>query len=203
MTPGGHFGCRITLDPDKTLETFDFLFNPKIHEPAIRELARGHFIEKKQCVFLLGPSGVGKSHLAQALGHEACRRGYDVLFQRTSSLLQWITSGVGDGTRERRLQYAMRIPLLVLDDFGLKALSDPMQEDLYEIICGRYEKSPTIITSNRDFNEWPGIFSNSLMASAAMDRLVHHAVKIVVEGKSYRLNNFVETTKGLTLGKEM
>ena len=195
-------GRRVTrsgLDPAKTLETFDFTFNPKIHEPTIRQLGTGDYIEKNACVFFLGPSGVGKSHLAQALGHEACRRGYDVIFKRTSSLLLWIASGEGDGTRDRRLNQIMKIPLLILDDFGLKTISEAMQEDLYEIICERYEKKTTIITSNRDFNEWTGIFSNSLMASAAMDRLVHHAIKIEIEGKSYRLNDFVETTKELTM----
>jgi DNA replication protein DnaC len=90
------------------------------------------------------------------------------------------------------------IPLLILDDFGLRDLNDFQQADLYELITLRYEKHPMIITSNRDFNEWPQVFSNPLMASAAMDRLVHRAVKLVIEGKSYRLNTFIQTTKDLT-----
>jgi DNA replication protein DnaC len=186
------------LEPDKTLETFDFSFNTRIHAPAIRELASCAFIEKNESVFFLGPSGVGKSHLACAIGHEACRRGYDTLYKAAFDLLKWIGSGRGDGTHEKRLSQAIRVPLLILDDFGLQELSEHMQADLFEIIKGRYGSASSIITSNRDFTEWPEVFSNPLVASAAMDRLVHRAVKIVIEGKSYRLNSFVESSKRLT-----
>ncbi len=186
---------KSNLDPDKTLETFDFTFNPRIHQPTIRELASCNFMQKKENVFFLGPSGVGKSHLAQALGHEACRRGYDVMFKRIGPLFEWIYSGRGDGTHERRLKQVSCIPLLILDDFGLKPLTSEQQTDLYEVICVRYEKHSTIITSNRDFNEWPMVFLNPLMGSAAMDRLVHRAIKIVIEGKSYRFDSFVKRAK--------
>ena len=189
---------RSDLDGRKTLETFDFAFNPKVHEPTIRDLAALGFIERRENVFFVGPSGVGKSHLAQAIGHEACRHGHDVLFRRSHTLLQWIQSGRGDGTYAKRLLQVIRIPLLILDDFGLKPINEAMQDDLYEIICERYEKAPTIITSNRDFGEWPGVFTNPLMAGAAMDRLVHRAVKIVVEGKSYRTESFRARSKSLT-----
>jgi DNA replication protein DnaC len=181
---------RSELDPQKTLETFDFSFNARIHEPAVKELASCFFIEKHENVFLLGPSGVGKSHLACALGHEAARRGYDVLFRRTASLLKWLGAGRGDGTYERRLKSLACVPLLILDDFGLNDLSLAAQNDLYEIICVRYETASLIITSNRDFAEWQNIFENQLLASAAMDRLVHKARKIVIEGRSYRLDSF-------------
>lgn len=191
------------LAPEKTLETFDFSFNAKINEQLIRNLATCSFVEKKECVFLLGPSGVGKSHLAQGLGHEACRKGFDVIFSRTDTLLKWIFSGKGDGTYHRRMTNVIRTPLLILDDFGLKTLDQHQQEDLYEIICERYEKAAMIITSNRDFNEWPGVFTNPLMASAAMDRLVHRAVKIVIDGKSYRMDNFTKRTRDLTEKKSV
>jgi DNA replication protein DnaC len=186
------------LDPEKTLETFDFAFNPRIHQAAVRELAGCGFIEKAECVFFLGPSGVGKSHLASAIGHEACRRGHDTLYKAAFDLLKWIGAGKGDGTHERRLIQIVRLPLLILDDFGLQPLSDSMQADLFEIIKGRYGTAATVITSNRDFGEWPEVFSNPLVASAAMDRLVHRAVKIVIEGKSYRLHAFAESSKRLT-----
>ena len=179
------------LEGDKTLETFDFSFNPAIHEQTIKELAGCSFIGQRRLVFFVGPSGVGKSHLAQALGHEACRRGYETICRKTDHLFKWINSGRGDGTHERRLQQIIKQPLLILDDFGLIDLSSKQQEDLYEVIAERYEKSSTIITSNRDFSEWPMVFSNPLMGSAAMDRLVHRAIKIVIKGKSYRLNSFM------------
>jgi len=186
------------LDPEKTLESFDFSFNPRIHEPTIRELASCAFLKKNENLFFLGPSGVGKSHLAQAIGNEAVRRGWEVLYRRTSALFGWIAAGDGDGSHERRLRSAACAPVLILDDFGLKPLSDSQQSDLYEVICERYEHAPTIITSNRDFTEWPMVFSNPLMGSAAMDRLVHRATKIVIEGKSYRVDAFIQRTRSLS-----
>ena len=187
------------LDPGRTLEVFDFPFNPKIPEAGIRELATCSFLERRENVFLLGPSGVGKSHLAQAIGNAACRKGHAVVFARTDALLRHVRAGVGDGTREKRLLALARIDLLILDDFGLVPLEPALQADLYELVCERYERGSTIITSNRDFAEWQGVFANPLMASAAMDRLVHRACKIVIEGRSYRLESFVKRArKGLT-----
>ena len=178
------------LDPKMTLETFDFRFNTKIHEPLIKELATSSFVERSENVFLLGPSGVGKTHLATALGHEACRRGIDVIFCRTYDIIKWLGSGRADNTLERKLKNLARMPLLVLDDFGLNDLTPVQQNDLYELICARYESASTIITSNREFSEWLSIFENPLIGSAAMDRLVHRAIKIIIEGKSYRLEAF-------------
>ena len=188
------------LTAEKTLETFDFTFNPKIHEPTVREIGLCNFMKDRENVFFVGPSGVGKSHLAQAIGHEAVRRGHEVLFRRTAPLFRWTASGSGDGSRLRRLKAVVTVPLLILDDFGLQALSEEEQNDLYEVLCERYEKCSTIITSNRDFGEWPTVFSNPLMSSAAMDRLVHHAVKFVIEGKSYRVESFSARQRSLTAG---
>lgn len=118
-----------------------------------------------------------------------------MLSRRTSHLLTWVQAGRGDGSRERRLKQIGSVELLVLDDFGLTPLSEEQQADLYEIICDRYEKASTTITSNPDFAEWPAVFSNPLMGSAAMDRMVHRGVKLVIQGKSYRVDNFVKRSK--------
>jgi|ERR1700722_13143035 len=182
--------AKSRLSIDKTLETFDFNFNSKVPASLIKELASCQFVEKKQNVFILGLSGVGKSHLAQALGHEVCRKGYDVLFYCTHELFDWIYSGRGDGTHKRRLEQVIKTPVLILDDFGLQELNETQQSDLYQLIARRYEKASTIITSNRDFDEWPSIFINPLLGSAALDRLVHRGIQIVIEGPSFRLAEF-------------
>jgi DNA replication protein DnaC len=189
--------AKSRLNLNKTMETFDFSFNQKVQAPLVRELASCGFIEKKQNIFILGPSGVGKSHLAQALGHEVCRRGYDVLFYCTHQLFEWIYAGRGDGTQKKRLAQVIKVPVLILDDFGLQALNEAQQSDLYQLIAERYETASTIITSNRDFDEWPSIFINSLLASAALDRLVHRGLQIVIEGESYRLAEFKKASMRL------
>lgn len=186
--------AKSRLSIDKTLETFDFNFNPKVPASLVNELALCEFIEKKQNIFILGLSGVGKSHLAQALGHEACRKGYDVLFYCTHQLFDWIYSGRGDGTHKKRLEQAIKIPVLILDDFGLQELNESQQSDLYQLIAERYEKASTIITSNRDFDEWPEIFIKPLLGSAALDRLVHRGIQIVIDGPSFRLSEFKKAT---------
>jgi DNA replication protein DnaC len=125
-----------------------------------------------------------------------------VLYRRTSQLLGWVDAGRGDGSHQRRLKQIAAVDLLLFDDFGLTPLTEQQQTDLYEIICDRYERASTIITSNRDFAEWPMVFSNPLMGSAAMDRLVHRAVKLVIEGKSYRLESFVKRSKRASAAKK-
>ena len=178
------------LSPDKTLESFDFSFNTKIPAPTIRELATCKFVTEGQNLFLVGPSGTGKSHLAAALGHEACRKGFDVLFYRCHKLFDWVHSGYGDGSYKKRLEHIIKVPVLILDDFGLQTLPGGHQEDLYEVICRRYETRSMIITSNRDMSEWAGVFNNPLIATAALDRLVHKGIEISLEGNSFRLDQY-------------
>jgi DNA replication protein DnaC len=185
--------AKSRLDQNKTMETFDFAFNPKVQVPLIRELSQCAFMERKENIFILGPSGVGKSHIAQAIGHEACRREHETLFYCTYQLFEWIYAGRGDGTHKRRLAQVIKTPLLILDDFALQALNEAQQTDLYQLIAERYEKNSTIITSNRDFDEWPSVFTNPLLGSAALDRLVHKGIQIVIEGSSYRLAEFKKT----------
>ncbi len=177
---------RSHLDPNKTLEAFDFAFNPSVNRRQIFDLATGGFVERAESVFLLGPAGVGKTHLAQALGHEAVRRGYDVLCVKASAMLASLHAGRADGSYERRLAQYQAVDVLILDDFGLKPMRPPAPEDLYEVIDGRYGKRPIILTTNRAFDEWPELFDNSVLASAALDRLAHGATQVVITGDSYR-----------------
>jgi DNA replication protein DnaC len=178
---------RASFCADKSLEKFDWSFNPSINRQQALDLATCRWIERKEVVLIVGPSGVGKSHVAQALGQEACRRGYNVLFTSVSKMLSHIHGGRADGTHGRRLAGYIRPELLILDDFGLKALRGCEQEDLYEVINERYERSSLMLTSNRDYQEWPEVFAdNPLLASAALDRLAHRAHLITITGASYR-----------------
>lgn len=177
---------RGALNTTKTLEAFDFAFSPSINRQEVLELATCNYIRQKRNVLLCGPTGVGKTHLAQALAHEACRQGFDVLFINTHRMLQHINGGRADGTLERRLQTYLRPDLLVLDDFGLKPLRPPAPEDLYDVINERYERAAILLTSNRAPSEWPDLFCDPLLASAGLDRLAHKAHVLVVTGASYR-----------------
>lgn len=177
---------RSSLDSQKTLERFDFSFNVSINRRQIYELATGAFVERAESLFLLGPAGVGKTHLAQALGHEACRRGFDVVFARAGDMLRQIHAGRADGSYERRLASFQRPDLLILDDFGLKPMRPPAAEDFYEVVEGRYGRGAMILTTNRAFEEWPELFENPALASAALDRVAHGATQIVITGDSYR-----------------
>src|SRR5215207_7085677 len=177
---------RATLNTTKTLEDFDFSFNPSISRQQVLRLASCEYIRRKRNLLICGPTGVGKSHLAQALAHEACRQGFDVLFSTTHKMLQHLNGGRADGSYERRLAGYVRPDVLILDDFGLRALTPPSPEDMYEIIAERYERGSIILTSNRAPNEWPELFGNPLLASAGLDRLAHHAETVVVPGRSFR-----------------
>jgi DNA replication protein DnaC len=129
---------------------------------------------------------VGKTHLSEALAHEACRKGFDVLFINTHKMLQHLGGGRADSTFDTRLQRYLRPDLLILDDFGLKPLTPPAPEDLYDVINERYEKGSIMLTSNRAPAEWPDLFGNPLLASAGLDRLAHHAEVVVITGHSFR-----------------
>jgi DNA replication protein DnaC len=152
----------------------------------VLDLATGDYIHTYRNVLLCGPTGVGNSHLAQALAHEASVQGFNVLFVQTHKMLQHINGGRADDTRDRRLQTYLRPDLLVLDDFGLRPLQSPGPEDLYDVIDGRYEQGSILLTSNRAPNEWPELFGDPLLASAGLDRLLHHAQVMVITGASFR-----------------
>ena len=177
---------RATLNTTKTLETFDFTFNPSINRQQILALAACDYIREHRNLLVCGPTGVGKSHIAQALGQEACRQGFKVLFINTNKMLQHLNGGRADGSWERRLNTYLRPDLLILDDFGLKPLQPPAPEDLYDIVNERYERGSILLTSNRAPSEWPDLFHDPLLASAGLDRLLHRAEVVILRGDSFR-----------------
>jgi DNA replication protein DnaC len=177
---------RAPLNTTKTLEGFDFSCNPSLNRQQVLHLASGEYIRRKRNVLICGPTGVGKSHLAQALAHAACRQGCAVLFMNTHKMLQHIHGGRADGTLEKRLATYLRPELLILDDFGLKPLTPPAPSDLYDVINERYEVGSILVTSNRAPSEWPDLFGDPLLASAGLDRLAHHAETVILTGQSFR-----------------
>lgn len=178
---------RGNLHSGKTLASFDFGFNPSINRQLVHELATCAFVRQHRNVLICGQTGVGKSHLAQAIAHEAVRQGFDVLVTGAHQMLLSIHAGRADGSYERRLAGYVKPALLVLDDFGLKPLPPSGPADLYDVIDQRYETGSIVLTSNRAPTEWPELFSDPLLASAGLDRLGDRAYLLTITGRSFRL----------------
>jgi DNA replication protein DnaC len=174
------------FEEEKTVEGFDFSFNPQIPVKKIKQLANCVYIENKENIFLLGPVGVGKSHIAQALGHIACRMGYDVLYTKAAKMFRYLNGGRADNSWETRIKRHTVTDLLIIDDFGLKSLTPLQSDDFYEVINERYMKKSVIFTSNRSIEDWQGLFPDPLIANSALDRIAHNAHQIVMTGESYR-----------------
>jgi DNA replication protein DnaC len=174
------------IDQAKTLAGFDFLAVPQLNRSLVMELGSCGFVGRAENVLVCGPTGTGKSHLVNALGFEGLRRGHSVLLRTAHRLLADLNAARADGTFARRLAKVCQVDLLILDDFGLRPLSSQAAEDLYEIVRERYERRSTAITSNRAFQEWPEVFGDGLLSSAALDRLTHHCHMLVIRGQSYR-----------------
>ena len=177
---------RANFRNQKTLEEFDFSFNPTINQGLIVELASCRFIQEKVCVFIVGPCGTGKSHIAQALGHCAVRNGYNVLFTTQSKMLGQLNAARATNSFDRQFKKFAGVDLLIIDDFGLKPLKTSQDEDFHDVISERYERKSTIVTSNLDIPEWTDAFPNKLLGSATIDRLRHGAYSVILEGNSFR-----------------
>jgi DNA replication protein DnaC len=177
---------RAGFRSQKTIEDFDFEFAKHLNRALIEELASCRFIDEHVAVLIAGPCGTGKSHLAQALGHCAVRQGYDVLFTTQSQLLGSLNAARATNAYERKFLSLARVDLLIVDDFGLKPLRAPQDEDLHDLVAERYERAATIMTSNLDFAEWGEAFPNRLLGAATLDRLRHNAYRVTLDGESYR-----------------
>jgi DNA replication protein DnaC len=171
----------------KTLEDFDFSFNPTINKKQIFDLAIGRFIAQAEGILFLGPPGVGKSHLAIALGICAVKAGYSVLYKTALELLEDIAEAKATGQNKKFFKTLSHSQLLIIDDFGLHKLPASSAEHLLEIFVTRYEKTSLIVTSNRPLDDWGKIIGDTATTTAILDRFLHHATVITIKGKSYRL----------------
>ena len=171
-----------------TLEDFDFKYNPSIPAATIRDLATLRFMTTSESVILHGPVGVGKTFIAQAIGHHACRHNHSVTFTKTSRLLADLAGGHADRTWTTRLKRWARPALLILDDFGMRDFTTTQADDFYELITERNHGS-IVITSNRKPEDWYPLFPNPVVAESILDRLINNAHNIPMNGRSYRPKN--------------
>jgi DNA replication protein DnaC len=173
-------------DPQKTLDNFDFTFNPKMNRSLVFDLATAAFIARHEDSLLVGPPGSGKSHLAQAIGQAAIQQGYRVLYRETHTLLAELAEASIDGTRKQHIESLVTVPLLIIDDLGMRKLSLTAAEELLEVIMRRYERASTMITSNRPVDDWGKLLGDSAAVTAMLDRLLHHGHVLKCGPRSWR-----------------
>jgi DNA replication protein DnaC len=178
-------------DPDKSLDNFDFHFNPKMNRSLVFDLATGNFIAKREDALFVGPGGTGKSHLAQAIGQAVILQGYKVRYREVHVLLDELSDAVAEGTRKEYMESIATVPLLILDDFGMRKLPHTAAEDLLEIIMRRYERCSTLLTSNRPVEDWGKLLGDVTAVSAMLDRLLHHGHVLKCGPRSWRTKTAV------------
>jgi DNA replication protein DnaC len=188
------------LPTSATLESFDFAFNPKLPVAHIRDLARLEFIATGEGLCIYGPVGVGKTHVAVALAHQACRLGHHVAFMTCSRLLAELAGGHADGSFPARLKRLAKPALLVIDDFAMRDFSASQADDFYELLCDRVGRPghSLVLTSNRSPADWYPLFPNAVVGESILDRLINSSHHLLMDGKSYRPNRRPgrPTTKG-------
>lgn len=176
------------FEEEQTFEGFDWDSPVTFDRERVRDLFGLGFLQRREDVLFVGPVGVGKTYLACALGHVACRAGHSVLFLRADKMLRELHQCRADNSQERALRRLLAVDLLIIDDFGLRRLDSEQSSDLYEIIIERHRRSATIVTSNRGVEEWIPLFDDPLLAQSAIDRLAHNAYEITIDGPTYRGN---------------
>jgi len=177
----------------KTLDQFDWSWPKKINRPQVQHLLRLHFIKEKSNVIFLGQVGLGKTHLASALGYAACLKGHAVLFATAIDVINTLAAAQAAGRLKQELNKYTRPALLIIDELGFLPIDKAGADLLFQVISRRYEQGALVVTSNRAFQDWPEIFNNdSTLTSAILDRLLHHAETVLIQGKSYRMKDEIE-----------
>jgi len=173
-------------DPQVSLDNFDFNFNKKMNRSLVFDLATAHFIAKREDALFLGPPGTGKSHLAQAIGMAVIQQGYRVIYRETHTLIENIADATLDGMRKQQMERFSTIPLLIIDDLGMRKLPSTAAEDLLEIVMRRYERTSTVLTSNRPIEDWGKLLGDTAAVTAMLDRLLHHGHILKCGPRSWR-----------------
>jgi DNA replication protein DnaC len=183
-------GLRLSKLPHhKTLDDYDFSYQPDLDPRKVRDLATLAFVQAKANVALLGPPGVGKTHIAVALAVAACRAGFTVYFTTLDDLVRQLKAADAIGRLTRKLRTYLRPGVLVIDEVGYQPLERPEANLVFQVISKRYEKGSTLLTSNKGFGEWGQVFGDEVLATAILDRLLHHCDVVPINGPSYRLKN--------------
>lgn len=173
-------------DPGKTLDNFDFDFNKKMPRAVVYELATGSFVNKRQDALFLGQPGTGKSHLAQAIAMAVIQQGHKVRYREAHVLVEELAEAGLEGRRKEYMHEMATVPLLIVDDLGMRRLPPTAAEDLLELVMRRYERASTIVTSNRPVDDWGKLLGDTAAVSALLDRLLHHGQLLKCGPKSWR-----------------